>query len=517
MYMVGHGDETKGYMNFSHEDGVSGWELNQWIADFSVKFEEQFSEEAKILVVVDACYSGSFITDSFMSISAANRIILTSTPDDEKLKGLYNWFGYSFFNQLEKGESVLNAFVEASSIPDVIIGEPWLDDNGDKKGHPSGDLQDDGIFAANMIIGEPSTVSESQCFESGTLSSPGEIRVYDSEGRVTGLVDGQVKEEIPNSIYINETEDVIIFPAVDSYYYKVTGTDAGTYGIKLARAIDEAVVTFTATDIPTATGAVHQYTIDWDALSQGKEGVTVQLDFDGDGTFELTITTGSSFLSVSAIIDFDPDTLSLTSAGKWGTCYIELPEDYNVEDIVSNTVRLWTQGSEILAEEQPIAIGDYDADGIPDLMLKFSRSTLMEILRSAGHTGDVTLTVNGQITDVVFQGTDVIRVIDTLAAPSVPTVFALLQNFSNPFNPDTWIPYQLAEDVDVTIRIYSAFGRLIRTLDLGHKPAGFYTDRAKAAYWDGRNEPGEHVASGIYFYIIQAGEFSATKKMVVAK
>ena len=99
----------------------------------------------------------------------------------------------------------------------------------------------------------------------------------------------------------------------------------------------------------------------------------------------------------------------------------------------------------------------------------------------------------------------------------VPEKTTLGQNFRNPFNPDTWIPYQLARDVNVTIRIYSIPGRLIRTLDLGRKPAGFYTTKDRAAYWDGRNEAGESVTSGIYFYQIQAGEFSATRKMTILK
>jgi hypothetical protein len=99
----------------------------------------------------------------------------------------------------------------------------------------------------------------------------------------------------------------------------------------------------------------------------------------------------------------------------------------------------------------------------------------------------------------------------------IPQVSLLHRNYPNPFNPDTWIPYQLREDTHVEIRIYSVTGQLIRTLDLGHKPAGFYTDRQKAAYWDGKNEVGEQTASGVYFYSIQAGNFAATKKMVVAK
>ena len=99
----------------------------------------------------------------------------------------------------------------------------------------------------------------------------------------------------------------------------------------------------------------------------------------------------------------------------------------------------------------------------------------------------------------------------------LPSRTMLHQCFPNPFNPETWIPYQLAEDMDVSVVIHSASGRLVRTLDLGHKPAGFYTAKGEAAYWDGANEAGEQVSSGIYFYIIQAGEFTATRKMVVAK
>jgi hypothetical protein len=97
------------------------------------------------------------------------------------------------------------------------------------------------------------------------------------------------------------------------------------------------------------------------------------------------------------------------------------------------------------------------------------------------------------------------------------TAAVLYQNQPNPFNPETWIPYELREDADVAIKIYEATGRLIRTLNLGRKSAGLYTDNGKAAYWDGKNEADEQVASGIYFYNMQAGEFSATKKMIVAR
>ena len=98
-----------------------------------------------------------------------------------------------------------------------------------------------------------------------------------------------------------------------------------------------------------------------------------------------------------------------------------------------------------------------------------------------------------------------------------PSETQLLSNYPNPFNPETWIPYQLATAADVQIRIYAASGVLVRTLNVGHQSAGRYRDRSRAAYWDGKNELGEPVASGIYFYTFTAGDFTATKKMLIRK
>ena len=98
-----------------------------------------------------------------------------------------------------------------------------------------------------------------------------------------------------------------------------------------------------------------------------------------------------------------------------------------------------------------------------------------------------------------------------------PKRTALLTNYPNPFNPETWIPYELAKDSDVRVRIYDASGVVVRTLSLGHQPAGMYQAKHRAAYWDGRNAVGERVASGLYFYTLTAGDFSGTGKMLIRK
>ena len=93
----------------------------------------------------------------------------------------------------------------------------------------------------------------------------------------------------------------------------------------------------------------------------------------------------------------------------------------------------------------------------------------------------------------------------------------LLQNFPNPFNPETWIPFRLANESHVTIHIYNTAGQLVRRLSAGTMPAGDYSSQAQAVYWDGRNQTGEPVSSGVYLYTIHAGDFSATRKMLIRK
>ena len=119
------------------------------------------------------------------------------------------------------------------------------------------------------------------------------------------------------------------------------------------------------------------------------------------------------------------------------------------------------------------------------------------------------------LTDSTFQRG--MLMLEQLLIVLTPTDTALLPNYPNPFNPETWIPYQLEKSAEVTISIYSADGVLIRTLPLGYQPAGIYRSRDRAAYWDGTNEVGESVASGVYFYTLSAGEFKATRKMLVVK
>ena len=136
-------------------------------------------------------------------------------------------------------------------------------------------------------------------------------------------------------------------------------------------------------------------------------------------------------------------------------------------------------------------------------------ATALVDVRHLAETGDV------RLGEAVVLLSELLHLLTEINA--IPQKMALLPNYPNPFNPETWIPYHLAADTDVTLTIYNIQGDVVRQLMLGQQPAGVYESRGRAAYWDGRNQIGEPVASGLYFYTLTAGDFTATRKLLIAK
>ena len=144
--------------------------------------------------------------------------------------------------------------------------------------------------------------------------------------------------------------------------------------------------------------------------------------------------------------------------------------------------------------------------GYRDLEVAPTRADVQQWLRQAQQMN---------LTDPTFQRG--ILVLQQLLVALTPKETVLLPNYPNPFNPETWIPYHLVKPANVSISIYAVDGKLVRTLELGHQSVGIYESRSRAAYWDGKNQLGEPVASGVYFYTLSAGEFTATRKMLIRK
>ena len=176
------------------------------------------------------------------------------------------------------------------------------------------------------------------------------------------------------------------------------------------------------------------------------------------------------------------------------------------------TVRNLRTDSVITASVQ----GDYFAAATADLAQRsvVQAGDVIEV-RVTGPGGNV----ESDIFTSIVTPEDLANAVLSIRLDSIgqPKLTQLLQNFPNPFNPETWIPYQLEKAAAVTLQIYDTSGGIVRTLDLGFKQQGFYMTRSTAAYWDGRNNIGEQVASGVYFYNLNTPDFSGTRKMLILK
>ena len=205
------------------------------------------------------------------------------------------------------------------------------------------------------------------------------------------------------------------------------------------------------------------------------------------------------------------------------------PADIN-EDGKVNKIDLLLSAASLGENAIPHPRADVNGDGIvnvADLLLVVENLDDPENA-AAPTSGDIVTSLNPAMlarqlnilrtqSDGSHKYQKAIAFLQSLLAVTRPDETQLLANYPNPFNPETWIPYDLAEPADVSIYIYATDGILVRTLALGHQSTGIYQSQSRAAYWDGRNTVGEPVASGVYFYTLTAGEFAATRKMLIRK
>ena len=311
--------------------------------------------------------------------------------------------------------------------------------------------------------------------------------------------------------------------------------------------------------LPLATGGTVPYTYTLEPLPAGLSFDAAIQVLSGTPTTAATATpityTATDATGASATLNFNievigdgpvPRTVDVNADGKvtvvdlaivalfYGTqvpAGLSLPADVNADGIV-NILDLTAvaQGIDAAGNSDTFSTDDVAAvleaiagiEAIPEAPAHFSTS------QQAGFAGIAYRNVGAAFADAKHFATDDVRLgkwmpmlkelLHRLAEmQEIPDTTALLPNYPNPFNPETWIPYHLSKETEVTLTIYDVSGIAVRALTLGHQAAGVYESRARAAYWDGRNQIGEPVASGLYFYTLTAGEFTATRKLLIIK
>ena len=260
-------------------------------------------------------------------------------------------------------------------------------------------------------------------------------------------------------------------------------------------------------NIPKQTFTGHK--IIWDNWSD-----LIRFIFSSDGQVLISGGPDTILLWDIALTPTEPESKSLTM-------------DVNADGVVDSLDLQFISANIGQTGENDADVNDDGVVNIQDLVL--AASAIMEETAApeawSYHLGN-TLTREqveqwlaqakaANLTDPAFQHG--IRVLEQLLAALTPQETLLFANYPNPFNPETWIPYQLANPADVNISIYAVDGTLVRALDLGHQPIGMYQERNRAAHWDGRNAVGEPAASGVYFYTFKAGDFTATRKLLIQK
>ena len=275
-------------------------------------------------------------------------------------------------------------------------------------------------------------------------------------------------------------------------------------------------------------------------LASGSSDGTVRLWDKNTGTQHALTAHKNSVESIS----FSPDGQTLASGSADGkvllwnfiqspagqptlvTVKTEVKEDVNGDGVV-DILDLATVATLFGTKEDDVA--DVNGDGVVDIVDLVLVANAFGDVASAPAMQHLALEyLTPQLVSQWLQEAKALRkttpefqrgilVLERILTMFTPQQTALLPNYPNPFNPETWIPYQLATPANVSIAIYAADGKLVRMLNLGHQSVGIYKSRSRAAYWDGKNTLGEPVASGLYFYTLTAGKFTATRKMLIRK
>jgi hypothetical protein len=450
-------------------------------------------------------YTGTYVAAENV-IDAIVTVVLTDSAGNSQTDSTGKVTIRSFVDftlSLSKGINMISVPLDTTT---VLIGDETIEQPIKKVSDLFAVLSDD----VSLIISYNMEGKKFQSFTSGTdVTAPSNVDI----GRSTGLIVSMKNpREItfrgngwqPGAVELNQGINLISIPLDDPNLTSVSD---------LAEVLIDNMSLIISYN--TEKGKFQSFTSTMDP------GTPTDVSIEGGKSFILSMKDADGF-DVGGVPWEDPSPPPLPAAPMMfsltGSPVLALDGIVTKEDTgevindLSVTVRHFSTG---------VSMTDTTSDGRFSVTFVYFDNHLVRVgdileITAYNSTGDFRIDPIRYV--VTESGVELGRIsLGNLVASVIPSHSELLANFPNPFNPETWIPFKLKEASSTSITIYDVHGRVVRQLKLGSVPAGTYQTKAKAAYWDGTNDMGERVASGIYFYHLKAGEFSASRKMAILK
>ena len=447
-------------------------------------------EGTPVTVVIEACYSGNFIAQDGIKSALVDkdRTIIVSASSDKQAKiARSSSFSRTFFGLIESNETISSAFERATEKMERMAyhrGQfPQIESNGDGNPNQAEDyisLRGQYLPADLISLSNPPNIVQitpATELAKGISSKRIEVEILGTD--VTRVYATVIPPTFNPEAEFKNWKDLAfdefdLIKVADRKYAAPYGnfTKTGSYSVVINAENADGFADPVQTTITVAGETTEP--------EPEPEPQKLTGDVNGDGTvniFDLVIAAGS---------------FGKTGAGIMGD--VNGDDAVNIFDLV---IVAGNFGQSLLAAPATAAKIDLSTDqkrhiasAIDQLESNPNRSSAEEM---------------------------VLGVLKAILPERLPTTTQLLANYPNPFNPETWIPFQLSQDAAVTVTIYDVQGKRIRQLQLGLVTAGRYVTADQAAYWDGKSETGQVVASGTYFYQLRAGDYTETRKMVILK
>ena len=481
IYLLSHnlGDKFLVEKRGLQDDYLTSQQLDLWL--------DKLPEKTPVTLIIEACYSGNFINPR---LSAPNRTIITSVSADKQAMIMRSSsFSRFFFDRIGANQTIERAFSQTKEWMDGLLvhqsQRPQIDVNGNGTANELLDLQ---VLGDRRIPADIPSLSLPPAFgqqvaavtlEVGNNSHSIEVEVVG--GEVESVTAEVIQPDFnPNQTFVNWQQMEQQIQIVKLQPLKTEGA-SNRYQLKYDQfnQVGDYTIIFQAKNVDGYTQPI-QTTV---TVSEASSPTVTQLkgDVNSDGSvniFDLVITAGQ---------------FGQTSAGLMGD--VNNDGTVNIFDLV-------------------IVASSFGQSAVAAAPVSTHGLTL-----STTHKQQIGLAIQRLSSNSARSAAEelTLNLLQAILPRPLPSKNQLLANYPNPFNPETWIPFQLAEDSEITITIYDLRGQPIRRLPLGQLMAGRYEGRDRAAYWDGRTEDGELVASGTYFYRLNAGKYHQTRKMAILK